>query len=195
MKIRKNIVILLTICFGALTGCSPIKETVPDVPAPSETTVSKETVEADVTVKTQESTADDSDVPYVVLEEAEAWTIEEYEYYKEAAADNNYIDWRIESREHCYTYEDFEGMILQIFRFNIEFLSDTPENVVLIGGMSMTEDGWVVPNYANSRYLVFRQDGESLVFLTRMFENDCQPGDEVFTDDLKRRLAEKQEED
>lgn len=127
-------------------------------------------------------------IPDIVQEEAEAWAAETYAYYKEAAAENNYSDWRTESQEHCYTYEDFNGMTLQVYRLNIEFLSDTPESVVLIGGMSMSEDGWVVPDYPNSRYLIFQQDGKSLVFLARMVENDCEPGDETFTNDLKQRL-------
>lgn len=70
----------------------------------------------------------------------------------------------IESLAHCYTYEDFEGMVLQVYRMNIEFLFDMPERVFLAGGMSMTEDGWVVPNYPSSKYLVFQQDKEALIF-------------------------------
>jgi len=187
----KKIVTFLTICFGILIGCSDVTETAPETPALSDllsAAVSDEAAEEDAIAKTQEMAADEVNVPYIVLEEAKAWTIEEYEHHKEAEAQNHYSDWRIESCEHCYTYEDFDGMTLQVYRMNIEFLSDTPENVVLIGGMTMTEDGWVVPDYANSRYLIFWEDSDSLVLLTRMIENDCQPGDEVFTSDLKRRF-------
>lgn len=159
MSAGKKIVILLTICLGALIGCSAADENVPE----------------------------DADVPEIVWQEAEAWTIEEYEYYKRVSAGSSYSDWRIESLVHCYTYEDFEGMVLQVYRMNIEFLSDTPDDVFLVGGMTMTEDGWVTPDYANSRYLVFWQDGETLSLLTRMFENDCYAGDDTFTNDLKHR--------
>ena len=193
---RAKTVILLTICLCILMGCSSAKETVPQISTPSETSISSETIvsnespEENVTVQTQETTADDSDVPYIVLEEAEAWAAEAYEYYRESASENNYSDWRIESREYCYTYEDFDGMILHVFRINIEFLSDTPESVTLIGGMSISEDGWVVPDYPNSRYLIFQQDGKSLVFLARMIENDCEPGDETFANDLEQHLGD-----
>lgn len=128
-----------------------------------------------------------ADIPDAVLAEAEAWTLEEYEYHKRVSPGNAYGDWRIESLAHCYTYENFEGMVLQVYRMNIQFLSDTPKDVALIGGMSVTGDGWVVPDYANSRYLVFRQEGDTLTLLTRMFENDCEAGDEVFTHDLEHQ--------
>ncbi len=136
----------------------------------------------------------DIELPDIVLEEAQAWTVEEYEYAVRESPGNHYIDWRIESLAHCYTYEDFQGMVLQVYRMNIEFLSEQPEDVFLVGGMTITEDGWVVPNYADSRYLIFRQDGEELTLLTRMFENDCFAGDETFTLDLERRLAQGQPE-
>lgn len=80
-------------------------------------------------------------------------------------------------------------MTLQIYRLNYEFLADDPDNVTLVGGMTINEEGWVVPEYANSIYFAFEQDGEELSYLTSLFENDCQPGDEVFTNDLRRRLT------
>ena len=81
-------------------------------------------------------------------------------------------------------------MTLQVYRMNIQFLSDMPESVFLVGGMSVTEDGWVVPDYPNSRYLVFQQDGDTLTLLVRMFENDCEPGDDTFTHDLELALGQ-----
>ena len=130
------------------------------------------------------------DVPNVVVEKAEelitGWYLNEQANNEEYA----YIDWRIESLMHCYTYDDFEGMVLQIYQLNHEFLSDKPENILLAGGMSVTDDGWVTPGYPNSRFLVFRQDGETLSFLVCLFENDCFPGDELFSDDLKNLLED-----
>lgn len=52
----------------------------------------------------------------------------------------------------------------------------------------MTQEGWVTPGYADSTFLVFRQEGAELSFLTDLFENDCAPGDEIFTDDLRGAL-------
>lgn len=184
-------VILLTIGMGMLIGCTAASEPAPKATKQSE---EKEELPTDTLSETEPSESQgsvtaDADVPDIVLEEAQAWTVEEYEYSKRIRPGNHYIDWRIESLAHCYTYEDFQGMVLQVYRMNIEFLSEQPEDVFLVGGMTMTEDGWVVPNYPNSRYLIFRQDGDTLTFLTRMFENDCEAGDETFTHDLEHRLA------
>ena len=183
---RVKTVILLTICLCVLIGCSSTKETVP----PSETTISSDTVEENTTEKLNGNDG----IPDIVLQEAETWVVETYENYKIAADqydfENYFIDWRLTSLEHCYTYENLCGMTLQVFRINFEFLFNSPENVTLIGGMSMTEDGWAVPDYPNSRYLVFQQDGESLVLVTRMVENDCEPDDETFTSDLEYKIEE-----
>lgn len=199
------LVILFTISMGTLIGCSAADKTA------AETQNRTDTQEELVTDTPPLETASmDTDIPDIVLDEAQAWTIEEYEYCKRFSPGSHYIDWRIESLEHCYTYEDFQSsvlqqywedigplkeecedfhdMVLQIYRMNIEFLSEQPESVFLAGGMTMTEDGWVVPDYPNSRYLVFQQDGEELTLLTRMFENDCEAGDDTFTKDLEHNL-------
>ena len=153
--------IVLTIGVGTLVGCTANKQ--------------------------EEKTFD---VPDVVVEKAEelitGWYLNEQANNEEYS----YTNWRIESLTHCYTYDDFEGMVLQIYQLNHEFLSDKPENILLAGGMSVTDDGWVTPSYPNSRFLVFRQDGEILSFLVCLFENDCFPGDELFSDDLKNLLED-----
>ena len=130
------------------------------------------------------------EVPDVVLEKAKELVAGWYAAGQEDFADYYFTDWRIESLAHCYTYEDFEGMVLQVYQLNHEFLSDKPENISLAGGMSITEDGWVTADYPNSRFLIFQQDGETLSFLACMFENDCLPGDEMFSDDLKNQLED-----
>lgn len=185
------LVMALTAGLGTLVGCAAADETdrtertepVQGIQEAPET----EALPVDVEGLPGDSGAADADIPAAVLDEAGAWALEEFEYYKRVRPGNAYSDWRVEALTHCYAYEDFEGMLLQVYRMNIEFLSDTPDSVTLIGGMSMTADGWVVPDYPNSRYLVFRQEGDTLTLLTRMFENDCEPGDEVFTHDLERR--------
>ncbi|MDE6661796.1 MAG: M56 family metallopeptidase [Lachnospiraceae bacterium] len=153
--------IVLTIGVGTLVGCTANKQ--------------------------EEKTFD---VPDVVVEKAEelisGWYLNEQANNEEYS----YINWRIESLTHCYTYDDFEGMVLQIYQLNHEFLSDKPENILLAGGMSVTDDGWVTPGYPNSRFLVFKQDGEALSFLVCLSENDCFPGDELFSEDLKNLLED-----
>lgn len=182
-------VILFTIGLGTLMGCTAAGETKSDMRTPTE---AEEDSANDIPSAERISTESENDgavtdIPDTVWQEAQAWTTEEYEYHKRVSPGNHYSDQRIESLSHCYTYEDFEGMVLQVYRMNIEFLSDMPESVFLAGGMTMTEDGWVVPDYPNSRYLIFRQDGETLTLLIRLFENDCDAGDNIFTKDLKHQ--------
>ena len=131
------------------------------------------------------------DVPDIVLENAKKQVY--YEYYTTVKTDDtkcNFSNWRITSLEQCYTYDNLEGMVLPVYQMDFSFLADSPENVVLAGGASITEDGWVTPDYSNSRFLIFKQEGETLTYLTCLSENDCAPGDELFTEDLKLQLIE-----
>lgn len=106
----------------------------------------------------------------------------------------DYRTWRVKYWEKCYTYDDLEGKVYEIYRFDYEFLSGSPEDVVLAGGMSVTEDGWVTPDYPDSRYLVYERDGEQRNFAAMLFENDCEPGDEIFTADLLAAVRETESE-
>lgn len=122
------------------------------------------------------------EAPAVVLDAANQYI--ERDYVDMRNKGYGYSDWRIESLGPVYTYEDFEGMKLQVYQLNYEFLADDPEKVQLVGGMTMDEEGWVVPGYPYSTYLIFCQEGEDLSYLTALGENDCFPGDETFTNDL-----------
>ncbi len=128
------------------------------------------------------------EVPAVVLDKAKELVAAWYDNAREGFADYHYENWRIQSLAQRYTYEHFSGMTLQVYQMNYQFLSGTPEKVVPAGGMTVDEEGWVVPDYPDSRFLIFRQEGESLTFLTELFENDCLPGDELFTGDLQGAL-------
>lgn len=131
--------------------------------------------------------AEELDIPDVVLETARQYVAERYAARLET--EDVYSDWRIESLAHVYTYDDLVGMILQVYQMNYEYLAKDPENVFLVGGMTIDDEGWVVPDYANSTYFIFQQEGDTLSYLTSLFENDCSPGDEAFTTDLKQRLG------
>jgi len=112
--------------------------------------------------------------------------------FKDACADYTdykYVNWRIELLERAYTYDDLDGLALDIYRLNYEFLSKAPENVVPAGGMYITEDGWVCPTYPNCTYLIFSADDD--FFFRAIMINDGYPGDELFTSDLRNlRLSE-----
>ncbi len=131
----------------------------------------------------------EEDIPGIVWEQAQqyvqaAFDQAEVNYQNAVPASNAYTEWRIQGVEHCYTYDNIAGMMCEIYRLNYEFLAEVPEEVVLAGGMQISEDGWVVPESPNSQYLVFRRDGDALTFFCSMYENDCMPGDELFTSDL-----------
>lgn len=130
--------------------------------------------------------AEGIEVPGAVLEAAKRLVGQRYTDVQ----DGGCRDWRIESLTHAYTYDNLDGATLQVYRMNYEFLADDPENITLVGGMTMDEDGWVVPEYADSTYLIFSQEGETISYLTFLIENDCFPGDEVFTEDLKQQLGQ-----
>lgn len=102
----------------------------------------------------------------------------------------SYVDWRIENVTYCYTYEQIAGMTCDVYRLNYEFLAESPEDVMLVGGMSMSADGWVVPESPNSDYLIFQKEGDTLTYFCGMGENDCEPGDELFTSDLINYCSE-----
>lgn len=126
----------------------------------------------------------------IVRPYAEQYVRERYQAVQGSAADYDYTDWRIERLEHCYTYEGLEEKNYEIYRLNYEFLSASPEKVELAGGMEMSEDGWVVPEYRDSFYLIFEKAGEELRFVTVLFENDCVPGDGLFTEDMLAAVRE-----
>lgn len=129
------------------------------------------------------------DVPSVVWEQAQQYVQAAFDQEKEAfenssGTGSSYTEWRIQKLEHCYTYENIAGMTCEIYRMNYEFLAESPEKVTLAGGMEISEDGWVIPECRDSHYLVFSREGDMLTFFCSMYENDCMPGDELFTSDL-----------
>lgn len=133
-----------------------------------------------------------SEVPEEVLEYAKECVEGYYLRDKESFPEYDYREWHIEHLEHCHTYADFEGMVLEVYQLNYEYLSDSPEKVVLVGGMTMTEEGWVMPDYPNAYYLIFEKKGEKLTPLGVMMENDCAPGDPTFDEDLRVTLEQKE---
>jgi len=124
------------------------------------------------------------DVPNPVLIAAKNQVAVYYDMNCADFANYEYTAWRIDKLELAYTYGEMEGMTLDIYRMNYEYLTEAPENIVFAGGMYITEDNWVCPTYPDCTYLVFNADSDS--FLFAMMENDCYPGDETFTADLRR---------
>lgn len=167
--------VIMVICLGVFIGCS-----VSGSDRPSQSKLNEANRQVGIVME-------GIDVPDVVLQQAKDLVSQWYKDAQTDFADYAYSNWRIEQLTHCYTYDDWAGMTLQIYQLNYQFLSDEPENVTLAGGMSITEDGWVTPEYSNGRFLIFMSE-ETFTYLTCLAENDCYPPDAVFTEDLRNQL-------
>lgn len=130
------------------------------------------------------------DVPEDVLSAAKTQAKQLFDINREDHPNYGYTNWRIENLVYSYTYDDLNGMQIAIYQMNYEFLTDSPENIVLAGGMYITEDNWVMPGYPNSTYLLFHQDGDKLNYIRLIVENDCTPGTQLFTEDLLEILTQ-----
>lgn len=156
--------------------------------------------------------AESVSVPETVLTAAQQYVREGYESWCVSAGDDwaagvteqlaaapaVYDNWRIEGVSLVYQYQDLtgpdwaaeglDGQGLDVYRLDYRFHTTTPDRVVLAGGMDLDAEGWLLPTYPNSTYLIFLSDpGSTPLYLFAMMENDCQPGDALFTDDLHTR--------
>lgn len=78
--------------------------------------------------------------------------------------------------------------IFEVYQMDYECKSDNPQEVTLAGGITMDENGWGRPEYANSTFLIFERQDNELFYATTLVENDCAPGDDIFTNDLQIAL-------
>ena len=121
------------------------------------------------------------------LEKAKIVVSEKYADMQDAG----YMNWRIDSLTEEYYY-DFggadAGVRVTVYQLGYALLAENPDQVTLTGGMTIDEEGWVVPEYPGSMYLCLVADGGALSYVV-LTENDCFPGDEVFTEDLKQVLG------
>lgn len=120
--------------------------------------------------------------PEDVLDAAKAATLSYEEYYAD------YDDWRVESVEGPWTMT-VGNLELEVWQFKYKWHAMNPANVILAGGMYITEDGWVSPGYPGCDYLYFLLDGDGgRTYLYTRMENDCTPGTEPFFADMVRDL-------
>ena len=189
----KSILIVMFLILGFLTSCNADNKKINAIdPGQNEIEIDEEQAEEiNLVDNVQEKKV--FDVPDHILNQA----YEQIEnYYEESLLnfpESEYSDWRIENLEWSYSYDDLEGLKLDIYQVNFEFLTEAPEKIVMAGGMYITEDNWVCPTYPNATYLVFDSNEENVNknLLCVLMENDCFPGDELFTSDLIRFLSAK----
>lgn len=126
---------------------------------------------------------EDINVPEIVQKTAEEFAVKKME-------NGQYQDWKIGLLELAYTYEDLNGKTFEVYQMDYECKAENPQTVTLAGGMTMDENGWVRPEYANSTFLIFERQDNKLFYATTLVENDCAPGDDIFTNDLQTALKE-----
>ena len=106
--------------------------------------------------------------------------------YEEHYAD--YDDWRVESVEGPWTMT-VGNLELEVWQFKYKWHAMNPANVILAGGMYITEDGWVCPGYSGSDYLCFLLDGDgNRAELYAHIVNDGTPALDSFFWDTARNL-------
>lgn len=98
-----------------------------------------------------------------------------------------YDDWRVESFAHPYT-GTVGDVTIDVWSFNYELHTTTPEKVVLAGGRYLTEDDWVSPGYPGCDWLFFRVEGDGYTLLWHDIINDMRPGSERFQEYLLQNL-------
>jgi len=110
------------------------------------------------------------DLPDSILRVAKDRTQLLFDKAVEDFPNHGYVNWRIVSLEHSNDYEDFWDKDFVVYQMVYEFLSETPENIVLNGRMSITDDNWVMPSYR--AYLIFEKKDDSISFLGNVITND-----------------------
>ncbi len=184
-------ILLLVSMLGSLVACDTAPTSASPVPAPTESAGPAGQVWEGV------------DVPDAVLAAAESYVWDQYRYWSENSGavgmvdgkmemigqPADYDDWRIESMELAYHYDDLEGVALDVYRLGWRLHTTTPDQVLLAGGMEMDEEGWVLATYPNSTYLIFDvSTPEEPVYLFSSMVNDCEPGSDLFTETIRRPL-------
>lgn len=105
-------------------------------------------------------------------------------------ADAGIDGWRIVSLTGPWQ-ERYDGLTVEIYRYNYELHAAAPETVMWSGGLYVDEDGWVSPAYPDCDYIYFRlrTDG-GRTYLFHDISNDVGPGSEWSHDQLEDHLLQ-----
>lgn len=145
--------------------------------------------------------AEDISVPESVMTAAQSYVQAQFDYWSVSTGcyqlkeeeqqmigePATYDNWRIEDLSMVYQYENLDSKKLELYQIDYRLHTTTPDKVqtFIAGGMNLDDKGWLLTTYHNSTYLVFLvEDEEKPVYLFSLLENDCSPGDELFTSDL-----------
>lgn len=128
------------------------------------------------------------DVPQAVEDAAVALIRDEFEAWNTSGGPNSsmtgdarFDDWRIEALEPAANYVGLEGYDIDVYWVVYGIHTPDPDQIRLVGGMELTEDGWLP---FRSTYLYFDVGTGAPEYLFPLIENDCQPSSDLFTNDL-----------
>lgn len=103
-----------------------------------------------------------------------------------------YDDWRVEGLAPVARQDTPDGPALEVYRLDYRMHTATPDRTkgVLTGAMAADAEGWFLPVYPGSTYLVFEtREGEEPAYLFALVETGCEPGDAQFASDLMTAYA------
>lgn len=155
---------------------------------------------ADDTVTEQEHTENAPEETEIgMVSEAVTVTGTPLEMAKEVVAeqytqmqDLGYVNWRIDGLSEKYVYGPNEEkgigqMRVSVYQLEYAFLAENTNEAAIPENMTMDEEGWASQEYPNT-YLCVVADGGALSYVV-LAENDCVPGDDVFTEELESLLG------
>ncbi len=156
---------------------------------------------ADEGVVKQESIQDETgEMEIGMVSEAVSVTGTPLEMAKEVVAeqftqmqDFGYSNWRIDSLTKRYTYgpneeQSLGGMLqVSVYQLDYAFFAENSDEIALPENLTMNEEGWAKQEYPTT-YLCVIADGGALSY-KMLPVNDCVPGDDAFTEDLKQLLG------
>lgn len=105
--------------------------------------------------------ADNVDAPDYALEAARDRVLADlagWQARSDTAA--GWDDWRITTLSRSDVGETYTALGLEVYFFNYELHSPTPEQVMSAGGMYVREDGWVGGFYVESPFVVFLRQAD-----------------------------------
>lgn len=154
----------------------------------------------DETVTEQELTEMESgEIEIGIVSEAVVVTGTPLEMAKEVVSEQftqmqnfGYVNWRIDGLTEKYVYGPNEekglgDMRVSVYQLEYAFLAENIDEIAIPENMIMDEDGWAGPEYPNT-YLCMVADGGALSYVV-LTENDCVPGDDIFTEELELLLG------
>lgn len=130
--------------------------------------------------------AEEIAVPDAVLGAAVAQVTQQFE---KDSATLPYVKWRLNGIALDYTYDETNQALagLEIYRYSFDFYSETPDDIMMAGGMVKRGDGWIGVHYLNCHFVVY--DPTAGEAICTFFINDSEPGQERFAVELQRQLA------